>query len=256
MLDRNEPDRHAGIMDKPAVLTCRRQPSSRTGQRVTELANRILPVTQGLQRRGARLPREERRNQLLAAASDIFVMRGYHAAGMDEISERAGVSKPVLYQHFPGKLELYLAVLEHYLDSLLTGVRNALNSTEDNRQRISAAIAAYYDFVDDESQGFRLVFESDIRSEPKVAKRVEETLEACADEIFALISQDSGLDAARSRIIAVGLVGVSQQTARWWLDADRPITKAEAVDMTVTLAWGGMARVPRQPHTSHARKDS
>ncbi len=178
--------------------------------------------------------------------------RGYHAAGMDEISERAGVSKPVLYQHFPGKLELYLAVLELFLDSLRSGVENALASTTNNRQRIRAAIAAYYDFVDPESEGFRLVFESDIRSEPKVAKRVEDTLEACADAIFDLIFADSGLDAARSRIIAEALVGMSQQTARWWLDADRPISKAEAVDMTVGFAWGGMARVPLQP--SRTRK--
>src|SRR4051794_14314540 len=57
-------------------------------------------------RRGSRLPRDERRGQLLGAASEIFVDRGYHAAGMDEIAERAGVSKPVLYQHFSSKLEL------------------------------------------------------------------------------------------------------------------------------------------------------
>ncbi|WP_026306901.1 TetR/AcrR family transcriptional regulator [Smaragdicoccus niigatensis] len=218
---------------------------------MTEVGNRMFSEPGNTQRKGGRLPREERRNQLLAAATEIFVTRGYHAAQMDEISERAGVSKPVLYQHFPGKLDLYIAVQERYLDSLLSGVRNALASTTDNRERIRAAIAAYYEFVDHESEGFRLVFESDIRSEPTVSKRVDETLTACGDEIFRLISEDSGLDAARSRIIAEALVGMSQQTARWWLDADRPITKNEAVDMTVLLAWGGMARVPLQ-HPGHA----
>jgi hypothetical protein len=57
-------------------------------------------VGSGTGRRGNRLPRDERRGQLLAAASEVFVDRGYHAAGMDEIADRAGVSKPVLYQHF------------------------------------------------------------------------------------------------------------------------------------------------------------
>src|SRR5437660_9268035 len=66
--------------------------------------------------RGVRLPRTARRAQLLAAAQDVFVANGYHAAAMDEIAERSGVSKPVLYQHFPGKLELYLALLETHVD--------------------------------------------------------------------------------------------------------------------------------------------
>ena len=80
-------------------------------------------------RRGNRMPRNERRGQLLFAASEIFVDRGYHAAGMDEIAERAGVSKPVLYQHFTSKLELYLAVLARHVDNLVSGVRQALRTT-------------------------------------------------------------------------------------------------------------------------------
>src|SRR5690242_21727736 len=86
-------------------------------------------------RRGNRLPRDERRGQLLVVASDVFVNRGYHAAGMDEIAERAGVSKPVLYQHFSSKLELYLAVLARHVHNLVSGVQNALSTTTDNRRR-------------------------------------------------------------------------------------------------------------------------
>src|SRR6202012_6141497 len=70
-------------------------------------------------RRGNRLPRDERRGQLLIAASEIFLDRGSHAAGMDEIAERAGVSKPVLYQHFSSKLELYLALLDESVGRLV-----------------------------------------------------------------------------------------------------------------------------------------
>src|ERR1700689_1617081 len=75
-------------------------------------------------RRGNRLPRDERRGQLLVVASDVFVDHGYHAAGMDEIADRAGVSKPVLYQHFPGKLDLYLALLDQSVDELVGRVRH------------------------------------------------------------------------------------------------------------------------------------
>ena len=100
--------------------------------------------------RGQRLPRPARRKQLLGAAQEIFVAQGYHAAAMDDIAERAGVSKPVLYQHFPGKLELYLALLDQHATELVKKVRVALASTTDNRKRVEASVAAYFDFVDGE----------------------------------------------------------------------------------------------------------
>ena len=80
-----------------------------------------------------RLPRSARRVQLLEAAQEVFVESGYHAAAMDEIADRAGVSKPVLYQHFPGKLDLYLALLDQHSGELLDLIRAALASTTDNK---------------------------------------------------------------------------------------------------------------------------
>jgi len=74
---------------------------------------------------------------------------------MDDIAERAGVSKPVLYQHFPGKLELYLALLDQSVDELLTAVRQALDSTDDNKQRVAATFTAYFEYVAGEGQAFR-----------------------------------------------------------------------------------------------------
>ena len=76
--------------------------------------------------RPTRLPRSARRKQLLEAAQEVFVAQGYHAAAMDDIAERAGVSKPVLYQHFPGKLDLYLALLDNACDQVIGGVREHL----------------------------------------------------------------------------------------------------------------------------------
>src|SRR5262252_7024662 len=110
-----------------------------------------------------RLPKPARRRQLLAAAQEVFVAQGYHAAAMDDIAERAGVSKPVLYQHFPGKLDLYLALLDTHCDAIVERVREAMTSTTDNKARVEGAVSAYFDFVDHESEAFRLVFESDLR---------------------------------------------------------------------------------------------
>lgn len=194
--------------------------------------------------RGGRLPRGERRGQLLSAASEVFVDRGYHATGMDEIADRAGVSKPVLYQHFSSKLDLYLAVLQLHVDTLLSRVRQALRTTTDNRQRLRAAVQAFFDFIEHDSQGYRLIFENDFVSEPQVAAQVKVATEACTDAVFDLISRDSGLEPHRARIIAVGLVGISVDCARYWLNADRPISKEDAVEATVQFAWGGLSHVP------------
>jgi AcrR family transcriptional regulator len=201
-------------------------------------------VSPGPTRRGNRLPRDERRGQLLASASEVFVDRGYHAAGMDEIAERAGVSKPVLYQHFSSKLELYLAVLGRHVENLVSGVRQALRTTTDNRQRLRAAVQAFFDFIEHDGQGYRLIFENDLVGVPQVSQQVEGATEACIDAVFDLISHDSGLDPHRARMVAVGLVGISQVCARYWLDADRPISKEDAVDGTVQFAWGGLSHVP------------
>ena len=195
-------------------------------------------------RRGGWLPRDERRGQLLVAASEAFVDHGYHAAGMDEIADRAGVSKPVLYQHFSSKLELYLAVLQQHVDILLSSVQQALRTTTDNRQRLRAAVQAFFDFIEHDSQGYRLIFANDYGSEPQVAAQVKVATDACTDAVFDLISRDSGLEAHRARMIAVGLVGISVDCARYWIDADRPISKAAAVEGTVQFAWGGLSHVP------------
>lgn len=190
--------------------------------------------------RGVRLPRTARRAQLLAAAQDVFVANGYHAAAMDEIAERAGVSKPVLYQHFPGKLELYMALLESHVDELVGRVRTAIGSTNDNKLRVRAAVAAFYDFVDGEGQAFRMVFESDLRSEPAVQSAVERATTDSVDAITETITADAGLDEERARLLAVGLVGLSQVTARSWLADNRRVPKEDAVALISNLAWRGI----------------
>ncbi|ONI77221.1 TetR family transcriptional regulator [Actinosynnema sp. ALI-1.44] len=199
--------------------------------------------------KSARLPRTARRAQLLAAAQDVFAANGYHAAAMDEIAERAGVSKPVLYQHFPGKLELYMALLQTHADQLIAGVTGALDSTTDNKLRVQAAVGAYFDFVDSEGEAFRLVFQSDIRGEPVVHETIERATKACVDAITATITADAGMDEERARLLAVGLVGASQVAAQSWLASNRPIAKHEAVKLISTLAWRGIGGgYPLQPH--------
>ncbi|MDT0214445.1 TetR/AcrR family transcriptional regulator [Rothia sp. ARF10] len=196
--------------------------------------------------RGQRMPRSERRAQLLDAAQAVFVERGYHAAAMDDIAEHAGVSKPVLYQHFPGKLELYLALLDQHCDTLERLVREALaRPTEDNQERVAATISAYYDFVSREGAAFRMVFESDLTSVPQVRARLDSLELSCAEAIADVIVQDSGIPDEQAMLLGVGLAGMAQITARHWLAAESDLARDEASALATALAWRGVGSLPR-----------
>ncbi|MFW5472197.1 TetR/AcrR family transcriptional regulator [Knoellia sp. CPCC 206450] len=196
--------------------------------------------------RGQRMPRSERRAQLLDAAQAVFVERGYHAAAMDDIAEHAGVSKPVLYQHFPGKLELYLALLDQHCDTLERLVREALaRPTEDNQERVAATIRAYYDFVSREGAAFRMVFESDLTSVPQVRARLDSLELSCAEAIADVIVQDSGIPDEQAMLLGVGLAGMAQITARHWLAAESDLARDEASALAAALAWRGVGSLPR-----------
>jgi AcrR family transcriptional regulator len=194
--------------------------------------------------RPTRLPRSARRKQLLAAAQDVFVAQGYHAAAMDDIAERAGVSKPVLYQHFPGKLELYLALLDTHCDAFAERIREAMTATTDNAERVRGAMHAYFEFVSHESEAFRLVFESDLRNEAAVRARVDRMERLSVDAITETIMSDTGVDRARAEMLAAGLCGAAQVAARFWLDGRRDVSQDEAEQLITTLAWRGIGGFP------------
>jgi AcrR family transcriptional regulator len=194
--------------------------------------------------RGGRLPRPERRAQLLSSALEVFVAHGYHAAAMDDIAERAGVSKPVLYQHFPGKLDLYLALLETSCDGIISNCGAALESTHDNKQRVAAAINAFYDYVAADTGAFRLVFESDLTNEPAVRGQVERVTHECASLIAEVIHDDTGLPGPASRLLAVSLVGMAQVSARFWLSDTAGLDRAHATELVSGLAWRGIGGYP------------
>jgi AcrR family transcriptional regulator len=200
------------------------------------------PVT----RRTSRLPRGARRQQLLRAAQDVFVAQGFHAAAMDDIADRAGVSKPVLYQHFPGKRELYLALLEHQVAELTDRVRQAMAGTEDNRERVDGAVGAYFDFIDAEGEAFRLVFESDLRNDPEVRQVVEDGARHCIEAIAEVIAVETGADPERSLLLSAGMTGLAETSARWWLAGKGTLSRDEAVSLMSALAWRGMSGFPRR----------
>jgi AcrR family transcriptional regulator len=207
-----------------------------------------LTATSDTRPRSNRLPRHERRRQLLDAALEVFVSQGYHAAAMDEIAERAGVSKPVLYQHFPGKLELYLALLDESVDTLVETVRDALRSNPDPKQRVAATFGAYFEFVGGQGQAYRLVFESDLSNETAVRDRLDRGTSECAEMVSQAVREDAGLSHDEAHLLSVGLVGMAQITARYWLGTRDHIPREAAEQLVARLAWRGISGWPRSEH--------
>ena len=195
--------------------------------------------------KSARLPRDERRAQLLTAALEVFTVAGYHSAAMDEIADRANVSKPVLYQHFPSKLELYLAVLDMHIDSLVFAIQKAIASNRENSSRVAATVDAYFGFIDSEGEAFRLLFESDMSLEPQVRERLNRMTYDCAAAVSALISIETGLGKEESMMLAVGIIGTVQTSARHWLDRDGKIDRQRATELVMNLIWRGISGFPK-----------
>ena len=196
------------------------------------------------------MPRDQRRAQLLEAANEVFTSKGYHTAAMDDIAELAGVSKPVLYQHFPSKLDLYLALLDASCERLVEVVEDALDSTEDNAARVVATMGAFYDFVNSASGDFRFVFESDLTGDGQVQQRLWEVNNRIADLIAEVIAEDTDLPKERAKLLAISLVGVAQVSARYWVSGGtkKAIGLQEAKDLVSSLAWRGISGFPLHEH--------
>jgi AcrR family transcriptional regulator len=198
--------------------------------------------------RAARLPKQVRRQQLLAAAQEVFVANGYHAAAMDDIAERAGVSKPVLYQHFPSKLELYLAILDTHAEALVAAIRQGLAATDDNKLRVHNVLSAYFDFIDGEARGhagaFRLIFESDLANDPAVRERTDRIDDAVTNAVADTVAADTGLSRTQAELLARALAGSAQTVARWWLESGRPVPREEALRLMEGLQWRGISNFP------------
>ena len=193
------------------------------------------------------MTRSARRAQLLDAAREVFGAHGYHAAAMDEIAERAGVSKPVLYQHFPGKLDLYRAARAGRRGRHGAHGARRIRSTTDNKARVQATIQAYFDFVSSRDgampPGVRDRHAGDARDRRARGPRRRRTASTRSPRP---ITNDAGLEPERARLLAVGLVGLSTTAARYWLDAGLQPPREDAITLMSQLAWRGIGGFPRQ----------
>jgi AcrR family transcriptional regulator len=190
------------------------------------------------------MPRPERRAQLLAVARRAFGASGFHSVSMDEVARGAGVTKPILYDHFKSKEELYVALLDADAATLEERVRAALDSPTGNRERIRQSFQAYFDFVDEHAGGFRLFMQETIGGDEMFASRVGEVRERILKEVGDLIVRDSRgrIDRRDADTVALALVGMVETAAQ--RDAGGPKKdRRRAVDTLVRLAWRGITHL-------------
>jgi AcrR family transcriptional regulator len=190
----------------------------------------------------ARLPAPRRRRQLLDVALRVFAERGYHPTSMNDIAEAAGVTKPVLYQHFRSKRALYLELLEDVGGRLRDAIDKATREAATPRDQVRGGFRAYFAFVADQQPAFQLLFGGGARRDEEFADAVRSVEVSIAESIAALIVVD-GMDAARRLLLAHGIVGVAEGTSRHWLASGMAGTPGELAEQVAALAWAGLRGV-------------
>ena len=186
-----------------------------------------------------RLPAAERRRQLLDVAIDVFAEHGLHGASMNQVAEAAGVTKPVLYQHFRSKRALFREVIENIGGRLEDAIVKATADTASPHAQVVAGFRTYFQWVAAERASFGLLFGGGTRGDEEfaeTARRVEATI---ADAVAALIDVE-GLDAMQRRVIAHGIVGIAESTSRHWVANDLPLDPEDLAAQSAQLAWAGL----------------
>lgn len=190
------------------------------------------------------VPSTDRRTILINAAYEVFTDKGYHNTSMDDIAAQAGVSKPIVYQYFPSKRDLYLGLLDNAVIEWVEGISEAIAKVENNKQRVSAAIQYYFDKVDDTDRTYRLIFETDFTADPDVRARVEDVVSQVARIVGVEISQETNLSSGEANILAAGLCGMAQAAAWRWIKLGRPVSKEKAISGVSYLGWEGLSTFP------------
>lgn len=192
-----------------------------------------------------RLTADARRAQLLEVAREVFASDGYHGAAMEQIAVRAGVTKPVLYQHFESKKELYLGLLEEDIARLLEDIGRAIEGAKSNRERIERATGAYFGYIDSNEGSFRLLFRETMGAEDEFRRAIERFRDELARRIAAVIQAETGLPGGEAELLARGVMGIAESAAQWWLD-HRSVPAERVVRDLSELAWRGLAGLPRR----------
>ena len=203
----------------------------------------------GQEPKRTRMSAEERRKQLTAVARELFAERGYAAASMEEIAERAGVSKPVVYEHFAAKDAIYKVIVDREVRELVDRIKAAL-APGHPRRTITRAVDAFLEYIEDEQAGFKiLVRDSPVGTGDGAGGSLPSVLDEIARAVELLLRRelrDRGFSVKMAPILARSLVGMIALPGQWGLDAGR-LQRRYVADQIVNLAWNGLGGLRNEP---------
>lgn len=221
--------------------------ASSPGAEVVDLAaSRSVPAGAARATR-TRMSAGQRRAQLVSVARGLFAEKGFEGTSVEEIAARAGVSKPVVYEHFGGKEGLYAVVVDREMQTLLASVTAALQSEGHPRTVLERAALALLDYVEASTDGFRiLVRDSPVAQSTGSFASLISDAAGQVEHILAAQFTARGLDAGYAPMYAQMLVGMVALTGQWWLDARSPDKSVVAAHL-VNLAWNGLSSLEQSP---------
>ncbi len=190
-----------------------------------------------------RLTAVERRNQLIEIGRVVFAERGYEATSVEEIAERAGISKPIVYEHFGGKEGLYAVIVDREMEHVIGEITLAI-SDGTPRERIEGAALAFLRYVKDRPDGFA-VLSRDAPANVGMASLLSEVADRVG-QIFAAEFKKAGFNTKAAPIYAQALIGMVTFVGQWWQE-DQSISVEEAASHISALAWMGLRHLPKQP---------
>ncbi|HQV58947.1 MAG TPA: TetR/AcrR family transcriptional regulator [Ilumatobacteraceae bacterium] len=190
-----------------------------------------------------RLPAAERREQILEVAVQVFARHGFHGASMNDIAEAAGVTKPVLYQHFDSKQDLYLALLGEVGQRMLSTITGATADAEGGRAKTENGFRAYFRWVAQDLDAFLLLFGSRASRDEDSVLTIRKITADAATAIAPLISAD--IEPEHRRTLAHGLVGLAEGVSRHLVERGEPIDPDVLGRQIADMAWAGLRAVHR-----------
>ncbi len=185
-----------------------------------------------------RLSATERREQILDVALEVLGRSGYHGTSMNDIAEAAGVTKPVLYQHFDSKRDLYLALMDEVGNRLIAEISKATADAADGKSQTERGIQAYFRWVSNDHDAFMILFGGGLRRDDEFRDAFRRITDEVATAIAPLIAVD--LDAEDRRTIAHALIGLAEGASRRLVERGEPFDPDEVARTLSRLAWAGL----------------
>ncbi|MFS8102062.1 TetR/AcrR family transcriptional regulator [Lentzea alba] len=190
---------------------------------------------------------KERREQLLDVSRALFAEKGFEATSIEEIAHRAGVSKPVVYEHFGGKEGIYAVVVDREMQRLMDHIVEALDDGDHPRELLERAACALLDYIEGSTDGFRiLVRDSPVASSSGTFSSLLNDIASQVEHILGVHFAKQGYDRKLAALYAQALVGMVALTGQWWLEVRKP-KKDEVAAHLVNLAWNGLSAMEHKP---------